>query len=67
MHDVAQSPFPLYDRLLGGKLTEYLLQWQAEGVSSTEMAWKLRDLDVKVHPVTVQRWLNKIESDRVAS
>lgn len=63
MSDVAQATFPLYDRILGGTLTQKLVEWTAEGESSTEIAWKLRELDVFVSPMTVKRWLNKIEID----
>lgn len=67
MHGMAQQPtFPLYDRILGGRLTQLLLEWQAEGESTTEMTWKLRELDVHVHPMTVKRWLDKIDAKQAS-
>lgn len=63
MHDMpAQPTFPLYDRLLDGKLTELLLEWQADEVPTEEMAYRLRDRGVVVHSRTVRRWIEKIEA-----
>lgn len=64
---MAQATFPLYDRILGGTLTQLLVRWQAEGESATEIAWKLRERDVFVSPMTVKRWLNKIDATEQAS
>lgn len=64
MNAVAQPTFPLYDRLLNGKLTQLLADWQAEGLSATAMAFELRDRDCVVSPETVRRWLHQLEAAR---
>jgi len=62
------STFLLYDRILNGKLEPLLLAWRAEGVSVTDMAFRLRAQEqIKVAPETVRRWLRKLDAEQVAS
>lgn len=56
------STFPLYDRALQGQLAGLLRTWRAEGVSLSEIAFRLRvDHDIKVSASTVRRWLTDME------
>lgn len=55
------STFDLFDRILEGKLPSLLEQWRADGVSVTDMSFKLREYDVKVAPETVRRWLKRMD------
>ena len=67
MSDMARtSTFLLYDRILDGGLQARLLEWREEGVSVTDMAYRLRDKDVKVAPETVRRWLHRIDREAAA-
>lgn len=50
------STFPLYDRITGGKLTQLLTDWRAEGVSFDVMAERLRDMGIAASRSTVNRW-----------
>lgn len=56
------STFPLYDRLLNGRLAEFLKRWRSEGRSPVEMRDILRDEhQIKVSDATVRRWLRGLE------
>ncbi len=67
MSDMARtSTFHLYDRILDGGLQALLLGWREEGVSVTDMAFRLREQDVKVAPETVRRWLHRIDQEAAA-
>jgi len=63
------STFLLYDRILDGKLAPLLLRWRAEGLSNTEMAFRLREQeqDIKVDPQTVRRWLRRLDEKQPAA
>lgn len=47
--------------MLDGRLAELLTTWRDAGLSTDEIAFKLRDRDVKVSGSTVARWLKDIE------
>lgn len=49
--------FPLYDRIMEGKLSALLTEWRAEGASYQEVAHRLRDHDINVSHETVRRWI----------
>lgn len=67
MSDMARtSTFILYDRILDGGLQALLLGWRDEGVSVTDMAYRLRDQDIRVAPETVRRWLHRIDREAAA-
>lgn len=56
--------YPVYDRLLDGRLGDTLLGWKAEGTSVEDMAFRLRlDHDIKVSVSTVHRWLGIAETE----
>lgn len=65
-HMAPKSTFLLYDRILNGKLEPLLLGWRAEGVSITDMAFRLREEQIKVAPETVRRWLRRIDEQSAA-
>ena len=51
------STFHLYDRIVGGDLTERLAAWRSEGISYAEIVHQLRtEHDVKVSAATIHRW-----------
>jgi transposase-like protein len=67
MSDMARtSTIHLSDRILDGGLQALLLGWREEGVSVTDMAFRLRERDVKVAPETVRRWLHRIDREAAA-
>lgn len=55
---MARRPlFPLYDRILDGKLAALLTGWRAEGLSHEEITGRLRsDHEIVVTSETVRRW-----------
>ncbi len=67
MSDMARtSTFLLYDRILEGGLRSLLLGWRDEGVSITDMTFRLHERDVKVAPETVRRWLHRLDQEAAA-
>lgn len=64
--DMRTSTYPLYDRILNGRLGELLMGWRDEGASPNEMAYRLRDRGVTVSPDTVRRWLKTLDAEAVA-
>lgn len=65
----SRSTLPLYDRLLDGELKSILQELRTNGVSFSEIAFKLRDEhDVKIDPTTVMRWCQElgIEQERAS-
>jgi intein-encoded DNA endonuclease-like protein len=54
----ASNTFPIYDRVLGGRLEALLRRWRAEGLSYEAIAHRLADdHGVTVTGQTVRRWL----------
>jgi hypothetical protein len=59
--------FPIYDRILGGRLAVLLLRWRGEGLSHRSIAGRLADEhDIHVTYKTVGRWLDEIEGPGAA-
>jgi hypothetical protein len=59
--------FPLYDRMLGGRLALLLLRWREDGLSHRAIAGRLAaDYDVHVSWKTVGRWLADLEGPGAA-
>lgn len=53
-----RSTFPIYDRVLDGRLEGLLRAWRTDGLSYVEIAWKLRsEHGIEVAPETVRRWI----------
>lgn len=54
--------FPLFDRILDGKLAELLTGWRDEGLSYLDISFKLRsEHELTVSPSTIQRWIEQGE------
>lgn len=53
------SSFELYDRILDGKLRSIIADLRAEGHSLEEIAYRLRDKDVKASAGTIGRWIKE--------
>lgn len=57
-----QPLFPLFDRILGGKLAEQLAAWRAEDLSFDAIARRLgAEHDIEVTGETVRRWCIDLE------
>lgn len=64
---MAADTYPLYDRLLDGKLGDVLLGWRDEGIKNPEIAYRLRsEHEIVVSTETVRRWLHKLEKEAAA-
>lgn len=50
------SPFPLYDKAIGGGLEQRLRDWRAGGKSYADISSELFALEIQVDPSTVRRW-----------
>lgn len=61
--------YDLYDRLLGGTLAETLTTWKYdERLSLADIVRRLHsEHDIVTSVETVRRWLQRIESEAVAS
>lgn len=61
--------FDLYDRLVGGSFAALLWEWRTVDESSlADIVHRLKDEHgIRVSVETVRRWLNRIETERVAS
>lgn len=61
----AQETFPLYDRILDGRLGEMLADWRGEDPrpSWAEISYRLRDHDIIVTAETVRRWAARLGLD----
>jgi hypothetical protein len=69
---VAQSElgsiYPLANRLFDGRLRATLRRWRRQGLSYTEIAYRLRaDYDIAVSDETVRNWCRKLDIDEAAS
>jgi len=65
MADMARpSTFALHDRVLGGGLADLLRQWRSDGVSFTEMSFRLREKNVHVSPETLRRWMRILDAEQ---
>ena len=53
--------FPLYDKILNGKLEGQLRAWRATGTSYDEISILLDRLGVKASRTTVKRWCDENE------
>lgn len=61
------ATFPLYDRMLGGRLAVLLQRWRDEGLSHASIADRLaQDYDIHVTGKTVGRWVADIEGPGAA-
>lgn len=65
-HSVRTMPaartFPLYDRVLGGRLELILRRYRNQGLSYEAIARALAvDHDINVVGATVRRWLNELD------
>lgn len=68
MEPMRTSTFHAWDRALGGRLPEILLELRAEGLSPEDIGFRLRtEYDVKVSRSTIARWLTIAEDERAAS
>lgn len=61
------SSFPFYDHVFGGRLADQLAEWRAAGVSTEEIAFRVRERSAKrnlpsVSQSTVRRWLAELET-----
>jgi hypothetical protein len=61
---MSRSQFPLVDRLVGGDLEQRITAWRAEGVSFSEIAFRLREQhEINVTAETVRRWVSQFAVD----
>lgn len=62
-----QATFPLYDRILDGKLNDLLRSLTANGAKAAEVRDILRDEhEVTVSVETVRRWIQALEKGTAA-
>jgi intein-encoded DNA endonuclease-like protein len=51
------AAYELADLRLDGKLAKMLADWREDGVSYSEMSYRLRDHGIQVSHETIRRWL----------
>jgi intein-encoded DNA endonuclease-like protein len=62
------STFPIYDRILGGRLELLLRRWREDGLSFYAIADRLADdYDIHVSHKTVGRWIADIDDTQPAA
>lgn len=54
-----QNSYELYDRILGGQLSDLIAGWRGEGLSLEDIAYQLRDRDIHTSANTVGRWIKE--------
>lgn len=55
------SLLAIHDLYRNGEVSKQLDDWAAEGLTPTEMAFRLRADGIEVDPSTVRRWLRRDE------
>ncbi len=58
------SLIAIHDRYTDGAISKQLDAWHAEGITPTEMAFRLRADGIEVDPSTVRRWLRRDEDTK---
>ena len=62
------TTFPIYDRILGGRLEKLLRRYRAQGLSYEAIARRLYvDHDVEVTGKTVNRWMTQFDDREPAA